>query len=92
MCEIGVRSFQDRTAKRQAKSQREQAYMSNGGFGLSGREGLALPGRLEFKDKKNKEKKEKRRRSSKTIVKIQKGTGIRTTEDPQWKLRAIALK
>lgn len=30
--------------------------MSNGGFGLSGRAGLALPGRLEVKDKKNKEK------------------------------------
>lgn len=28
--------------------------MSNGGFGLSGREGLALPGRLEFEDKKEK--------------------------------------
>jgi len=71
--------------------------MSNGGFGLSGREGLALPGRLECKDKKNKEKKEKRKgrkrgRNSKTIVKIQKGTGIRTTADPQQKFRAIALK
>lgn len=71
--------------------------MSNGGFGLSGREGLALPGRLEFKDKKNKEKRKKgkgrkRRRSSKTIVKIWKETSIRTIEDPQQKLRAIALK
>lgn len=34
----------------------EQAYMSNGGFGLSGRAGLALPGRLEVKNKKKKEK------------------------------------
>lgn len=68
--------------------------MSNGGFGLSGRAGLALPGRLEVKDKKNKEKGKgrKRGRSSKTIVKIQKGTGIRTIEDPQQKLRVIALK
>lgn len=58
--------------------------MSNGGFGLSGREGLALPGRLEGEDKENKGKREgKRGKSSKTIVKIQKGTGIRTTEDPQ---------
>lgn len=35
--------------------------MSNGGFGLSGREGLALPGRLEFRDKKNKEKRKRER-------------------------------
>lgn len=50
--------------------------MSNGGFGLSGREGLALPGRLEFKDKKNRGKRgkgKKRGRSGKRIVKIQKG-------------------
>lgn len=48
-----VGPFQDRTAKRQIKdgSQREKNYMSNGGFGLSGREGLALPGRLECKER-----------------------------------------
>lgn len=70
--------------------------MSNGGFGLSGRAGLALPGRLEVKDRetKKKEKGKGRRRgkSSKTIVKIQKGTGIRTIEDPQENFRVIALK
>lgn len=32
--------------------------MSNGGFGLSGRAGLALPGRLEGKDKKKKRERE----------------------------------
>lgn len=36
------------------ESRREQHYMSNGGLGLSGREGLALPGRLETKQEKGK--------------------------------------
>lgn len=61
-----VGPFQDRTAKRQVKdgSQREQSYMSNGGFGLSGREGLALPGRLECKerDKNTQNKNDNRKR------------------------------
>lgn len=43
--------------------------MSNGGFGLSGREGLALPGRLEGKDKKNKEKREKGKEEGGEVVK-----------------------
>lgn len=60
---------------------REQDYMSNGGFGLSGREGLALPGRLEFRERNIKETKEGERgegQESKTMVKIWKGTDIQT--------------
>lgn len=72
-----VGPFQDRTAKRQIKGgcQREQGYMSNGGFGLSGREGLALPGRLKFKEKETQEHKREKEgggrgtKRSKTTVK-----------------------
>lgn len=50
--------------------------------------------RLKTRETKKKEKGKGRRRgrSSKTIVKIQKGTGIRTIEEPQQKFRVIALK
>lgn len=48
--------------------------------------------RLKTRKTKKKGKGRKRGRSSKTMVKIQKGTGIRTIEDPQQKLRVIALK
>lgn len=88
-----VGPFQDRTAKRQIKGwlKSQQGYMSNGGFGLSGREGLALPGRLEFRErnttretKKNGKREWERDKKAKQWLKTQKRTNIRTwhKEDP----------
>lgn len=94
MCEIGVRPFQDRTAKRQAKSLRGSrptcqmvVWGSPGGRDWPYPAGWSLETR---KTKKEGKGEGKRGRSSKTVVKIQKGTGIRTTEDPRQK--SIALQ
>lgn len=91
MCEIWVRPFQDRTAKRQAKSLRESrptcqmVVLDSPG----GRDWPYPAGwRLKTRKTKKKGKGRKRGRSSKTIVKIQKGTGIRTIEDPQQKFKS----
>lgn len=93
MCEIRVRPFQDRTAKRQAKSLRgSRPTCQMVVLGSPGGRDWPYPAGWRLKTRKTKKKGKGRRRgrSSKTIVKTQKGTGIRTIEDPQ--LRLIALK